>query len=109
MTYENALTALADPTRRAVFERLRAGPASVGEIAAELPVSRPAVSQHLKVLKEAGLVCNQADGMSRLYELNPDGLAELRAWLDRFWSESLAAFKSEVERPIQPKQTRRKK
>ncbi|TXT39334.1 MAG: putative transcriptional regulatory protein Ars family [Comamonadaceae bacterium] len=108
MTYENALAALADPTRRAVFERLRQGPASVGEIAAEMPVSRPAVSQHLKVLKEAGLVCNKAEGMSRLYELNPDGLAELRAWLDRFWSESLAAFKSEVERPTQPKPTRRK-
>jgi DNA-binding transcriptional ArsR family regulator len=109
MTYEYALTALADPTRRAVFERLRAGPVSVGEIAAEMPVSRPAVSQHLKVLKEAGLVRDRADGTSRMYELNPDGLAELRAWLDSFWDESLMAFKAEVERSAQPKPTTRRK
>jgi DNA-binding transcriptional ArsR family regulator len=107
MAYGLALTALADPTRRAVFERLRGGPASVGEIAADLPVSRPAVSQHLKVLKEAGLVRDEADGARRLYEVDPSGLAELRAWLERFWDEALNAFKVEVERPSQPR--RRKK
>ena len=99
MAYEGALSALADPTRRAVFERLRAGPVSVGDIAAGLPVSRPAVSQHLKALREAGLVRHEAVGTRRLYEVDPRGLGELRSWLDRFWSESLAAFKAEVERP----------
>jgi len=98
MPYDNALAALADPTRRAVFERLRAGPVSVGEIAAELPVSRPAVSQHLKVLKEAGLVRDEAQGTRRLYEVDPRGLGELRSWLDRFWTEALDAFKAEAER-----------
>ena len=107
MAYGNALTALADPTRRAVFERLSGGPLSVGEIAAELPVSRPAVSQHLKVLKEAGLVRDEADGVRRLYEVDPRGLVELRSWLDRFWNDALAAFKAEVERAPQPR--RRKK
>lgn len=99
MAYQSALAALADPTRRAVFECLRAGPMSVGDIAAGLPVSRPAVSQHLKALREAGLVRHEADGTRRLYEVDPQGLGELRGWLDRFWSESLAAFKAEVERP----------
>src|SRR5215475_4702993 len=99
MAYGNALTALADPTRRAVFERLSEGPLSVGEIAAELPVSRPAVSQHLKVLKEAGLVRDEADGVRRLYEVDPRGLAELRSWLDRLWGDALDAFKAETERP----------
>lgn len=107
MAYGIALAALADPTRRAVFERLSAGPLSVGEIAAELPVSRPAVSQHLKVLKEAGLVRDEADGVRRVYEVDPRGLAELRAWLDRFWGDALAAFKAEVERS--PQSRRRKK
>ena len=99
MTYQNAFTALADPTRRAVFERLRAGPVAVGEIAAGLPVSRPAVSQHLKVLREAGLVRHEVDGTRRLYEVDPKGLGELRSWLDRFWTDLLASFKAEVERP----------
>ena len=99
MAYRNAFAALADPTRRTVFERLRAGPVSVGAIAAGLPVSRPAVSQHLKALREAGLVRHEACGTRRLYEVDPKGLAELRSWLDRFWSDSLAAFKAEVERP----------
>jgi len=99
MAYRNAFAALADPTRRAVFEKLRAGPASVGAIAAGLPVSRPAVSQHLKALREAGLVRHEVDGTRRLYEVDPRGLGELRSWLDRFWSDSLAAFKAEVERP----------
>jgi len=79
------LAALADPTRRAVFERLRDGPASVGVIAAALPVSRPAVSQHLKALKDAGLVVDRAEGARRVYCIDPDGLGELRRWLDQFW------------------------
>jgi DNA-binding transcriptional ArsR family regulator len=78
---------------------------SVGEIAAGLPVSRPAVSQHLKVLKDAGLVRDEAHGARRLYEVDPNGLGELRAWLDRFWDESLNAFKAEVERPSQPEES----
>jgi DNA-binding transcriptional ArsR family regulator len=101
MTYEIALAALADPTRRAVFERLHLGPASVGELAAALPVSRPAVSQHLKMLKDARLVRDQADGTRRVYEIDPRGVAELRSWLDHFWDESLNAFKAEVERTTQ--------
>src|SRR5882672_9300233 len=107
MAYEQALTALADPTRRAVFERLRAGPVSVTDIAAELPVSRPAVSQHLKVLKDAGLVRDEADGTRRLYEVDPRGIEELRAWLESFWDDALEAFKAEVERTVRAK--RRKK
>lgn len=107
MTYEMALTALADPTRRAVFERLRSGAMSVGEIATGMPVSRPAVSQHLKVLKEAGLVRDESHGARRLYELDPGGLAELRAWLDNFWDEALDAFKAEVERPFAPRRKRK--
>ncbi len=99
MTYGIALAALADPTRRAVFERLRDGPRAVGDIATQLPVSRPAVSQHLKVLKEAGLVRVETLGVRRLYEIDPAGLGELRIWLDRFWDDSLRAFKAEVERP----------
>lgn len=103
MAYGHALAALADPTRRAVFERLRNGPASVGEVAAELPVSRPAVSQHLKALKLAGLVHDRADGTRRIYFIDPDGLGELRRWLDRFWDEALDAFKSEAEKPKTPR------
>jgi len=99
MAYNRALAALADPTRRAVFERLRGGPASVGVIAAALPVSRPAVSQHLKALKEAGLVVDQAEGARRVYRIDPDGLGELRRWLDQFWGSALDAFKHEVEKP----------
>lgn len=107
MTYATALTALADPTRRAVFERLRAGPVSVTDIAAELPVSRPAVSQHLKVLKDAGLVRDEADGTRRLYEVDPRGIEELRDWLDLFWDDALEAFKAEAE--LSAKRARRKK
>jgi DNA-binding transcriptional ArsR family regulator len=107
MTYAAALTALADPTRRAVFERLRAGPVSVTDIAADLPVSRPAVSQHLKVLKDAGLVRDEADGTRRLYEVDPRGIEELRDWLETFWDDALEAFKAEVERSA--KKTRRRK
>ncbi|MDE2183875.1 MAG: winged helix-turn-helix transcriptional regulator [Alphaproteobacteria bacterium] len=97
MTYQTALPALADPTRRRVFERLRHGPRSVGEIAKGLPVSRPAVSQHLKVLKEAGLVDDHADGTRRVYYIDPKGLAALRRWLDQFWDDALEAFRAEVE------------
>lgn len=97
MAYESALAALADPTRRRVFERLRDGPRSVGGIARGLPVSRPAVSQHLKVLKEAGLVADRADGTRRVYHIDPNGLAAIRQWLDQFWDEALAAFRAEAE------------
>jgi DNA-binding transcriptional ArsR family regulator len=97
MAYGLALTALADPTRRAVFERLREGPASVGEVAAHLPVSRPAVSQHLKALKVAGLVIDRPQGARRVYHIDSAGLGELRHWLDQFWDEALEAFKNEVE------------
>lgn len=99
MTYESALLALADPTRRQVFEHLRNGPRAVGEIAAEMPVSRPAVSQHLKVLKDAGLVVDQAEGTRRVYYIDPNGLGALRSWLDQFWDTALEAFKAEVEKP----------
>jgi DNA-binding transcriptional ArsR family regulator len=92
-----AFAALADPTRRAVFERLASGPSAVGELAKELPVSRPAVSQHLKVLKEAGLVTDRAAGNRRIYQVNPDGVGALRAYLDQFWTTALTAFKTRVE------------
>jgi len=97
MAYQSAFTALADPTRRVVFERLLAGPQSVGRIARGLPVSRPAVSQHLKVLKEAGLVTDRAEGTRRVYSIDPKGLAAVRRYLDRFWDRALEAFAAEVE------------
>ena len=98
MAYGNALTALADPTRRRVFERLRTGPHAVADIARGMPVSRPAVSQHLKVLKEAGLVADRPEGTRRVYYIDPNGLGALRQWLDQFWDQALAAFQAEVER-----------
>jgi DNA-binding transcriptional ArsR family regulator len=98
MTYRSALAALADPTRRRVFERLKRGPLPVGAIARGLPVSRPAVSQHLKVLKEAGLVTDRPEGNRRVYHIDPAGLGALRAWLDQFWEQTLAAFQAEIER-----------
>ena len=98
MAYEKALAVLADPTRRRVFERLRRGPKSVGTLARGMPVSRPAVSQHLKALKDAGLVDDRAEGTRRVYFIDPHGLAALRRWLDQFWDEALAPFQSEVER-----------
>jgi DNA-binding transcriptional ArsR family regulator len=98
MAYRNAMDALGDPTRRAIFEQLRRGPRPVGEIAAELPVSRPAVSQHLRVLKDAGLVTERREGTRRLYRLDPDGLGELRDYFDDFWTEALAGFKAAAER-----------
>lgn len=103
VAYEKAFAALADPSRRQVFERLRAGPMSVGAVAKGMPVSRPAVSQHLKVLKEAGLVTDRADGTRRIYAVDPHGLAALRSWLDQFWDDALAAFAAEVERKPKPK------
>ena len=99
MTYQSAaFSALSDPTRRRVLERLGAGPLPVGEIARGLPVSRPAVSQHLKVLKDAGLVIDRAEGTRRVYAIDPRGLGAVRAWLDQFWTEALDAFAAEVER-----------
>ena len=102
-----AFAALADPTRREIFERLARAPRAVGELAAELPVSRPAVSQHLKVLKDAGLVIHETQGTRNVYEIDPKGLGELRAWLDQFWAEALDAFKAEAEKtdPTEPEST----
>jgi DNA-binding transcriptional ArsR family regulator len=91
-------TALGDPTRRAIFERLADRPRAVGELASELPVSRPAVSQHLKVLKDARLVVDRRAGTRRIYQLDPQGVGALRDYLDQFWSRSLAAYKEAVER-----------
>jgi DNA-binding transcriptional ArsR family regulator len=97
MAYQNALAALADPTRRSVFERLIDGPQPVGRIAKGMPVSRPAVSQHLKVLKEAGLVTDRAEGTRRVYHIDPHGLAAVRRYLDQFWDQALTAFAAEVD------------
>jgi len=94
-----AFTALGDPTRREIFELLGEKPRAVGEIARELPVSRPAVSQHLKVLKGAGLVVDRPVGTRRIYAVDPDGVEALRAYLDHFWSKTLTAFKQVVEQP----------
>lgn len=97
MAYAMALETLADPTRRVVFERLRSGPRSVSEIAAAMPVSRPAVSQHLKALKDAGLVRDEPRGAARIYSIHAEGLRELRDWLDGFWDDALARFKDYAE------------
>jgi DNA-binding transcriptional ArsR family regulator len=99
MAYATALNVLADPTRRRVFERLRAGPRPVNALAAGLPVSRPAVSQHLKALKDAGLVQERSEGARRIYSVRREGLVELRNWLDSFWGDALEAFKQEAEKP----------
>lgn len=95
--YEDALNALGDPTRRAIFERLARGPLAVGELARDLPVSRPAVSQHLRVLREAGLVVQQPAGTRRLYRVDPSGLSALRAYFEGFWDRALAEFKAAAE------------
>ena len=92
-------SALGDSTRREIFERVAQRPRTPGELAQGLPVSRPAVSQHLKVLKEAGLVVDTAVGTRRVYQLNPDGVAALRVYLDGFWNRALNAFKEAAERP----------
>jgi DNA-binding transcriptional ArsR family regulator len=97
--HNDGWAALADPTRRSIFERLALRPAAVGELARGLPVSRPAVSQHLRVLKDAGLVVVTPHGTRRIYHVDVDGLAALRADLDRFWSGALAAYKAVVEQP----------
>ncbi|HEY4348478.1 MAG TPA: metalloregulator ArsR/SmtB family transcription factor [Gaiellaceae bacterium] len=100
IAYQSAhrtIEALADPTRRAVFEHLNEHPMAVGELAAHLPVSRPAVSQHLKVLKEAGLVSERRDGTRRIYGIAPDGLAELRDYFEQFWNRALVSFKAAAE------------
>jgi DNA-binding transcriptional ArsR family regulator len=97
-TYQaDGLSALGDPTRRAIFERLAEQPRAVGELARDFPVSRPAVSQHLKVLKDAGLVVDRPAGNRRIYQLDPTGVGELRAYLDQFWSKALIAYKAAVE------------
>ena len=102
MAYQaDGFTALGDPTRRAIFERVAARPQAVGELARDLPVSRPAVSQHLKVLKDAGLVLDRPAGNRRIYHLNPEGLAALRDQPDRFWNQALATYKEVVEQDPQ--------
>src|SRR3954462_8236479 len=101
MTYAtDGWAALADPTRRAIFKQLIEHPRAVGELARDLPVSRPAVSQHLKGPRHAGLVVDKRAGKQRIYQVDPDGLAAFRAELDRFWTKTLAAYKTIVEQPI---------
>src|ERR1700742_2612756 len=102
MAYQNAFAALSDPTRRAVFERLADGPQPVGRIARGMPVSRPAVSQHLKALKEAGLVTDRAEGTRRVYSIDPKGLGAIRRYLDQFWEQALEAFAAEAEKESAP-------
>jgi DNA-binding transcriptional ArsR family regulator len=101
MTYaiDNAWTALGDPTRRAIFQRLVEQPQAVHALATGLPVSRPAVSQHLKVLSDAGLVVARREGKQRIYQVDPNGIAALRAELERFWTKTMAAYKALVEQP----------
>ena len=101
----DGLSALADPTRRAIFERLAAAPSAVGALAHEFPVSRPAVSQHLRVLKDAGLVIDRQDGNRRIYQLDPEGVSALRAYFDQFWDQALAAFKTAAEQPTKEEAT----
>lgn len=97
MAYGNGIAALGDPTRRSIFELLGDGPRSVGQLAQGLPVSRPAVSQHLKVLKDAGLVSESRAGTRRVYRVEPEAVAELRSYFDDFWTQALAAFKTAAE------------
>ena len=101
-TYQSGgLGLLGDPTRRAIFELLARRPCSVGDLARQLPVSRPAVSQHLRVLKDGGLVISRAEGTRRVYQLNPAGVSALRAYLDRVWDEALTAFQKTADDPEQ--------
>jgi DNA-binding transcriptional ArsR family regulator len=106
-TATRAIAALADPTRRQIFERLRRGPQPVAALARGLPVSRPAVSQHLKVLKDAGLVNDRPQGARRIYQVDPAGLGAIRAWLDQFWDANLRSFQMEVEAddPVEEKKS----
>lgn len=106
MAYDKTFAALADPTRRRVLERLAARPQAVVELARGMPVSRPAVSQHLKVLKEANLITDHAEGRRRVYEIDPNGLGQIRAWLDGLWDKALMSFKAEAER-VARERTRR--
>ncbi|MCP5087048.1 MAG: winged helix-turn-helix transcriptional regulator [Rhodobacteraceae bacterium] len=98
MAYQDSLTALSDPTRRKIFEAVAVEPQPVGRLAARLPVSRPAVSQHLKILSNAGLVQAKVDGTRRIYAIRQQGLAELRSYLDQFWDQVLASFSDEINR-----------
>jgi DNA-binding transcriptional ArsR family regulator len=98
MAYQRSrISELADPTRRTIFERVAGRPSAVGELAGDLPISRPAVSQHLKVLKDAGLVIDEPDGARRIYRVDPEGVDALRAYLDQFWNQALTAFKRIAE------------
>jgi DNA-binding transcriptional ArsR family regulator len=106
---ESQLDALGDPTRRAILARLIDGPLPVGELARDFPVSRPAISQHLRILKQARLVVDHAAGNRRLYQLNPAGFETLREYLEQFWGQALSAFKREVEKPATQKPIKRKK
>ena len=104
MAYGNGIAALGAATRRTIFELLGDGPRSVGDLAGELPVSRPAVSQHLRVLKDAGLVSESRVGTRRVYRVEPDAVAELRSYFDAFWTQALAAFKTAVETELEGEQ-----
>ena len=95
---------LGDPTRRTIFELLARRPSTVGELAQQLPITRSAVSQHLRVLKDGGLVASRAEGTRRIYRLNPDGVTALRAYLDRVWAEALTAFGKAAQAPTDPEQ-----
>ena len=103
VTNAHPLDVLGDPTRRRIFELLGDGPKAVTDLAAELPVSRPAVSQHLRVLQNAGLVSHNRLGTRHLYEVDPNGISEVRAWVDGFWNEALGRFKRAAERKEEPK------
>jgi len=100
MAYDIGFEAIGDPTRRQILDRLRHGPCSVTALAAGLPVSRPAVSQHLKILKEAGLVIHEAAGARRLYRAAPGGMVAMRAWLDDFWNQVFADYEAEIQRQM---------
>ena len=108
MAYADTLVALADPTRRAIFEALREHPRSVGDLAADQPVSRPAVSQHLRVLEEASLVTVEPRGTQRFYSLKRDGIDELRQYLESFWSDVLAGYRAEIVRRVKDDPKRRR-
>jgi DNA-binding transcriptional ArsR family regulator len=107
MAYDKTFAALADPTRRKVFERLASGPQAVVDLARGMPVSRPAISQHLKVLKDARLITDRAQGTRRIYEIDPHGLGQVRAWLDQLWDQALLSFKAEVERVAAEKRSKK--
>ena len=109
MPYRKALSALSDPTRRALFERVLEAPRAVGELARSLPVSQPAVSQHLKVLKEAGLVAERREGTRRIYSADAAALGELRAYVDEMWRSALAGFAARADAAVQPVQARPKR